>query len=176
MDINNSLVFVMIGRSMVGKSSLLSNFSTYYKDSYTPTRGCDIFNNIIYIGDDKIRLQVIDTGGVSMFQSYSYYPEYKSYRRAHGIVAVYDITDKESFNILMAWIKQIKIHSNHEIIIVGNKSDLSDLREVTYDQGKQLANSFNCIFLETSAKNYKNVEQVFHSLSIKIMSKIHTAF
>lgn len=85
------------------------------------------------------------------------------YRGAHGYVLVYDITNQESFDHVKYWLGEIKKNGNEEVhkVIVGNKADLEDQRMVKYDEGKAFSDEKNIPFLETSAKDGLNVQDLF---------------
>lgn len=86
---------------------------------------------------------------------------------------VYDITDLESFNNLSTWLIEIEKNASKNVykILVGNKSDLESERKVTYDQGKEFADQYGMKFLETSAKDAKNVQQAFETMTREIIAQ-----
>merc|ERR1712203_1199392 len=96
------------------------------------------------------------------------------YRGAHGIIVVYDCTDKESFNNVKHWMQEIDKYAADGVnkLLVGNKCDLSSKKLVSYDEAKELADSLGVQFMETSAKNAYNVEQAFQLM----MGEIKTRF
>ena len=85
---------------------------------------------------------------------------------------VYDITDKESFDKLGDWLIEVEKNapSNVYKILIGNKSDLGDQRQVTYDQGKEFADTYEMKFIETSAKSSLNVEDAFTTMTKEIIT------
>ena len=93
---------------------------------------------------------------------------------AHGIIIVYDVTDKESFRAVDNWMADVEKFASESAIrmLVGNKCDLDDKRKVTFDEGKELAARYNIQFLETSAKNCNNVTEAFQALSKEIKGKV----
>ncbi len=86
----------------------------------------------------------------------------------------YDITDRESFSAIENWMNEVEKHASDNIsrILVGNKSDMEDSRQVSYDEGKELAEHYNVRFLETSAKDCKNVEEAFTIMTREIKSRV----
>jgi Ras-related protein Rab-1A len=86
----------------------------------------------------------------------------------------YDITDRDSFAKVSEWMAEVDKHANENIsrILVGNKKDLEDQRQVPYNEGKDLADHFNVRFLETSAKNSLNVEEAFLLMTREIKGKV----
>jgi GTPase SAR1 family protein len=75
----------------------------------------------------------------------------------------YDVTDRESFSAIENWINQVEKHAGDNVTraLVGNKSDMLEARQVSADEGKELADHYNVRFLETSARDCKNVEEAF---------------
>jgi Ras-related protein Rab-1A len=89
---------------------------------------------------------------------------------------VYDVTDAESFNNVKQWLHEIDRYASENVnkLLVGNKSDLASKRAVTFEQGKDFAESIGIEFLETSAKNATNVEKAFMAMSSQIKSRMKT--
>eukprot|EP00916_Digyalum_oweni_P007253 GHVL01012261.1.p2 GENE.GHVL01012261.1~~GHVL01012261.1.p2 ORF type:complete len:151 (-),score=23.68 GHVL01012261.1:852-1304(-) len=117
-----------------------------------------------------IKLQIWDTAGQERFRTITS----SYYRGAHGIIIVYDVTDKESFQNVKNWIHEIDKYAmgNVNKLLVGNKSDFSTRKVVSYDEGKELADSLGIRFLETSAKSAHNVEQAFQTMASEIKTRI----
>ena len=86
---------------------------------------------------------------------------------------VYDITDAESFNNLNSWLIEIEKNASKNVykILVGNKSDLESERKVTYEQGKEFATQYGMKFIETSAKESKNVQEAFITMTKEIITQ-----
>jgi Ras-related protein Rab-1A len=86
----------------------------------------------------------------------------------------YDITDRESFSAIENWMNEVEKHASDNIsrILVGNKSDMEDARQVSVDEGRELAEHYNVRFLETSAKDCKNVEEAFTMMTREIKSRV----
>jgi len=84
---------------------------------------------------------------------------------------VYDITDIDSFNALGSWLIEIEKNASKNVykFLVGNKNDLEDKRKVTYEQGKEFADTYGMKFLETSAKTSSNVEEAFVTMTKEII-------
>lgn len=93
---------------------------------------------------------------------------------AHGIIAVYDVTDKESFRAIDNWMGEVDKFASESAIrmLVGNKADSDDKRKVTTEEGKDLAAHYNVKFLETSAKSAKNVQESFQALTKEIKARV----
>jgi Ras-related protein Rab-1A len=98
------------------------------------------------------------------------------YRGAHGIIVVYDVTDINSFRNVQQWIQEIDRHAGETCckLLIGNKADLTTQRVVSFQQGKDFADSMGLEFLECSAKNAQNVEQSFMGLTAQIKAQMMT--
>ena len=92
------------------------------------------------------------------------------YKGAKGVFIVYDMTRKETFNNVDKWYKEVKMLNNEDIIIflIGNKSDLTFLKEVSIDEGKKKANIYKMIFYETSALDSSNIKSSFHEMILRL--------
>ena len=93
------------------------------------------------------------------------------YRGAHGILLIYDVTDKDSFKNLSNWIIEIEKNSSKQVlkVLIGNKTDLEDKRVVTYNQGKEFADTYGLKYIETSAKKNLNVNEAFETLGRELI-------
>merc|ERR1712230_278230 len=111
-----------------------------------------------------------DTAGQERFRTITS----SYYRGAHGIIVVYDVTDKESFNNVKHWIQEIEKYAADGVnkLLVGNKCDLASKKVVSFDEAKELADSLSVNFLETSAKNALNVEQAFQTMAGEIKQRV----
>ncbi|GKT16348.1 Ras-related protein ORAB-1 [Aduncisulcus paluster] len=155
---------LLIGESGVGKSCLLLRFADdSYTESYISTIGVDFKIKTIPIDDKTAKLQCWDTAGQERFRTITS----TYYRGAHGIIIVYDVTDRESFESVRAWLDEIDRYASDSIVkmLVGNKSDLKDRRAVDYDTAKAFADDLGIPFIETSAKDSVNVEEAFIHLA-----------
>ena len=159
---------LLIGNSSVGKSSLLLRFvDNQWNDLFVPTIGVDFKIRTMEIDNKNVKLQIWDTAGQERFKSITA----SYYRGAHGIFVVYDISDTESFKNINNWLIEIEKNANKNVykILVGNKCDLEDKRTVSYQQGKELAETYGIQFIETSAKSNTNVDEAFHLLGREVM-------
>merc|ERR1712066_1043842 len=111
-----------------------------------------------------------DTAGQERFRTITS----SYYRGAHGIIVVYDVTDKESFNNVKHWMQEIDKYAADGVnkLLVGNKCDLSSKKVVSHDEAKELADSLGIQFMETSAKNAHNVEQAFQAMAREIKQRV----
>ena len=173
-DENKEYIFkyIIVGDSGVGKTCMIYYYLyNKVKQNSTQTIGVDYSSKTLIINNQKIKLQIWDTAGQDKFRSVS-----KSYYRgAIGIIIVYDITSKESFLHIKSWISEVKLSAREEasFIIIGNKNDLKDQREVSYEEAKKFSDDNNFIFLETSSITGENISEVFLKLSENILNKIN---
>ena len=114
-------------------------------------------------------MQIWDTAGQERFKTITQ----TYYRGSMGIILVYSIADLASFQALENWMRQIKMHSSENVVkvLIGNKCDLVD-RKVTFDEAKALADHFGVDYYEVSARDNKNISEMFQSLAIEIKNKI----
>ncbi|CAH9098080.1 unnamed protein product [Cuscuta europaea] len=162
---------LLIGDSGVGKSCLLLRFADdSYLDSYISTIGVDFKIRTMEQDGKTIKLQIWDTAGQERFRTITS----SYYRGAHGIIIVYDITDKESFTNVKQWLHEIDRYASDNVnkLLVGNKCDMDANRAVSYDAAKDFADEIGIPFLETSAKNAINVEQAFTAMSSDIKKRM----
>jgi Ras-related protein Rab-2A len=155
-----TLKYIIVGDSGVGKSSIMIQFTERrFSLMHDITIGVEFAAYIHTIGNDKIRLQIWDTAGQESFRSITR----SYYRGAACAFVVFDITNRESFNNIKSWMNDVQNYSNFPItiILIGNKSDLEDKREVSSKEAEELAQKNNITYIETSAKNCKNINKVF---------------
>ncbi|KAJ4961772.1 hypothetical protein NE237_021682 [Protea cynaroides] len=158
---------ILIGDSAVGKSNLLSRFSRdQFRLDSKPTIGVEFAYRNIKIGDKIIKVQIWDTAGQERFRAITS----SYYRGARGALLVYDITRRRTFDNLAKWLKEIKELGGSDIVIllIGNKTDLVQAREVTEEEGHRLAEKEGLCFMETSALENLNVEGAFLQLITRI--------
>lgn len=161
---------LIIGNSGVGKSCLLLRFAEdMFSDNYISTIGVDFKIRKLELEGKSIKLQIWDTAGQERFRTIT-----KSYYRgSNGIVVVYDITDRESFEQVQHWMSEIDAHAQADVcrLLVGNKCDLADKRAVKTEEGEALARQYGIPFLETSAKDSMNVEDMFITMASAMKKK-----
>jgi small GTP-binding protein len=161
-----SYKIVIIGDTFVGKTSILNMLLQKSFNETKPTIGAQHQKFIQKNKNgEEIELELWDTAGQERFRSLV--PMY--YRGSKGIIVVYDITNQESFMGAKKWIEEIKSNNTTALIaLVGNKIDLIDKRVIPYETGKSFATQNNYIFYECSAKENKNVNEIFEDLADKI--------
>lgn len=162
---------LLIGDSGVGKTCILFRFSEdAFNTSFISTIGIDFKIRTIELEDKKIKLQIWDTAGQERFRTITT----AYYRGAMGIMLVYDVTNEKSFDNIKNWIRNIEEHANTDVekMILGNKCDIVDRRQVPKERGDQLAIEYNIKFMETSAKSSYNIEDAFINLARDIKTKM----
>jgi len=154
---------VLVGDSGVGKSNILSRYinDEFYHESKS-TIGVEFCTRTLFIDDFVIKIQIWDTAGQERFRAITK----AYYRGSHGIIVVYDITSRKSFDNIIKWMFEFEenVDKTSVVLLVGNKCDLVKNREVSYEEGQEFANKNNFLFIETSALNGNNVENAFVSL------------
>jgi Ras-related protein Rab-1A len=164
---NRPLKILIIGDSNVGKTSILLQYtSNFFQETHIATIGVEFKLKEIMLDNIEYKLNIWDTAGQERFKAIT-----KSFfKAADGIVFVYDVTNKPSFVNIKNWIKDAESKANDfKIIIVGNKIDLNDSREVSFEEGKNFAKKKNCPFFESSAKDKINIDEIFITLLEEIL-------
>ena len=163
---------LLLGNSDVGKSSLLLRFvDSLWNDAFVPTIGVDFKVKTLEINNKKVKMQIWDTAGQERFRTVvSTY-----FKGAHGILLLYDVTNKDSFKNLESWLIEIEKNSSDKVlkILLGNKCDLSDDREIQTEEGQAFAIRNGMEFMETSAKMNTNVSEAFETLG-KLMIEFNS--
>ena len=168
-----TLKIVIIGESGIGKTNLLTRYTqNHFDDQIKATIGIDFALKEIFISGYMIKAQFWDTAGqekyCAMARAY--------YKLSDGVVLVYDVTRRETFEKLKNWIEDLKIHTNrkYQIILIGNKTDLVEARKVSVEEGRKFAQENAMFFWETSAiTNADNcVSKAFDSLLEECMKNL----
>jgi len=162
----------LVGESGVGKSCLLVRWvdNEFFEADDKFTIGVDYKMKSVTVKDIPVKLQIYDTAGQERFRTVTA----SFYRGAHGILLVYDITDKESFgNRVEEWLREIKNYTPDKtpIVFVGNKVDLKDKRTVDESAARAFAEKHGLKYMETSAKENINVNEAFMSLAELIVEQ-----
>jgi Ras-related protein Rab-1A len=161
---------LIIGDSAVGKSSLLLQFSDQtFSENYVSTIGLDFKIRTTEVDGNQVKLQIWDTAGQERFQSITS----NYYHGSHAIAIVYDITNRQSFENLRRWIADVGRLSNPQVcrLVIGNKVDAEEKREVGRDEGQAFADILGVPFMETSAKTSFNVREMFAAMCRAVMKR-----
>jgi len=167
-DILTTLKLLIIGESGVGKSSLLLRFTDNVFDAEHPaTIGVDFKVKTLTINGDRVKLAIWDTAGQERFRTLT--PSY--YRGAQGVVFVYDVANRESFDRIKTWQSELETYTTQPNIVkmlVGNKNDKN--AEVRSQDARSFADRNHMIFVEASAKTDDHVKYVFETLVHQIIN------
>jgi len=156
------LKILLIGDTEVGKTSILLSYTeNYCPDSHLATIGVEYKVKRIKTDKYNINLQIWDTAGQERFRSIT-----KSFfRNTNGIIFVYDITNRRSFQNVKDWIRDAETRENgFEKILVGNKLDLAEKRKVVKDEAEEYAKSKKMEYIETSAKTGEKINDLYTKL------------
>ena len=166
---------ILIGDSSVGKSNILLKYlRNEFDENSKATVGVEFGTKNILINGKKIKIQICDTAGEERYRSITS----AYYKGAKGAFIVYDITRKTTFDNIDKWISDLKLNGDKNIciIILGNKSDLNEKRQVQEKDGMQKAEMFKTAFLETSALNGDNITKAFDELIEQIYQNNKSSF
>jgi Ras-related protein Rab-1A len=155
---------LIIGNSGVGKSCMLTRFADKtFSASYISTIGVDFKISTFDLDGKRVKLQIWDTAGQERFRTITS----SYYRGAHGILLVYDVTCRDSFDHIKDWLNEVDRYAGPNVpkILVGNKIDLLGKREVEFDEGQEFAQRYDMPFLETSAKSSAQIHEAFMQMA-----------
>lgn len=161
--------FIIIGEANVGKTNFVHRFAKgEFNKEYAITLGIDFLSHNVQMDDKLFNLELWDTAGSEKFRSISK----GYYKNTACALIMYDITEKKSFTSVKMWIEDCKTYTNKntDMILIGNKCDLALSRQVSEEEGKNLAEENEMKFYETSALTGENVEDVFFD-ECKILAK-----
>ena len=141
-----------------------------FRNQHELTIGVEFGAKTIEINGKSIKIQIWDTAGQEAFQAITR----TYYKGAIGALLVYDITRKDTFIHVTKWLEEVRNNSSKTItvILIGNKKDLEDKRQVTYEEGEAFAKENGLMFLETSAKTAYNVVESFNLSAQCILNNI----
>ena len=170
-DEEYSMIFkmILIGDTNVGKTNILSRYiNNTFSEVTKSTVGVELGTKVEKINNKKIKVQIWDTAGQERYKSITK----TYYKGAKGAFIVYDITKKDSFKNVDKWIQDLKEFGDEDtsILIVGNKSDLEENREVTIEEVKKKAEVYKVAYCETSALKSQNINYAFQTL-IKLVAE-----
>ena len=161
-----------LGDTSVGKSSIVLRFTEEkFDDNQFSTIGIDFKTKFIKRGDSSIKVLIWDTAGQEKFQNIAR----QYYKGANGVLLIYDIGNRKSFQRIDFWLKELKDNNRLEelfICLVGNKIDMEDKREITREEGEKYAKDNNIIFFEVSAKTGDGINLLFDKVINGSMEKV----
>ena len=162
---------VLLGNSGVGKSNLLSMLNSgEFSHEFKSTVGVEFLTKQLEVDGTIVKAQIWDTAGQERFRTITT----SYFKGAQGILLVYDVTDRKTFQAIGNWIAQINQHADKKVnnVLIGNKCDMEDQRAVSVEEGRELANEFGMSFFETSAKQDTNVEAAFLGIASMVQERI----
>ena len=161
---------IIIGDSGVGKTNIMSKFlKNKFMEESKATVGVEFGSKLFDLNGHKIKAQIWDTAGQEKYKSITG----AYFKGSKGALVVYDITQKSTYESLEKWVNDLKSAGDPKItiILIGNKSDLEENRQVSKEQGEEKAKSFGCAFLETSALSGDNIDKAFNMMVKEIFEK-----
>ena len=163
--------FIVIGCSGAGKTSILRRLvdNKFVKGTQS-TVGIEYFTHITTIEGRTIKMMIWDTAGQERFYTIA-----KAYfRSALGVVLVFDITDRKSFDQLPRWLRDARMEADPHcsVILVGNKSDLEATRVVSKEEAEEFAKTHELQYIETSALENKCIEETFFRTGQDLLRKV----
>lgn len=165
-----SYKFIIIGASGVGKTAILKRLveDTFSEESQS-TIGVEFDSTMLNIDGKKVKLQIWDTAGQERFRSISK----AYYRNAVGVILVFDLTERKTFDDLSNWLNDIHTlcDPNCVIQLIGNKSDLEENRAISLAEADAFAQRNQMHYMETSAKSGASISEAFTRVASQIMSK-----
>lgn len=159
-----NLKFIFLGDSSVGKTSIVEKYTKKkFRDTLQSTVGIDFKLSIMTFKGHKIRINISDTAGQERFRTIA-----KNYiHNSDGIFIVFDLSNKNSFESISYWLNEINKLKNLDelkIIILGNKSDLTNIREISKEEISEFIKTNNYKVIETSAKTGEGIKEAFEDL------------
>ncbi|CAD5176807.1 ras-related protein RABA5c-like [Musa acuminata AAA Group] len=162
---------VITGDSAVGKSNLLSRYARNEFNLHSKaTIGVEFLTQTVDIDGKEVKAQIWDTAGQDRFRAVTS----AYYRGAFGALVVYDVSRRSTFDSVSRWLDELNTHSYTTVakMLVGNKCDLSNIREVSVEEGKCLAEAEGLFFIETSALDSTNVKTAFEIVIKEIYDNV----
>ena len=162
---------MMIGDQAVGKTALLVRYADDdFNEVLLPTIGIDFKIKTVELQGKRVKLQIWDTAGQERFRTITQ----AYYRGAMGILLIYDVTNTKSWSNVRTWVRNIEGNAPQTVnkILVGNKCDLTQQRQVSTQQGQQLAREYDIKFFETSARSNTNVQEAFTTLATDVIERL----
>lgn len=162
---------IMVGSGGVGKSALTLQFMyDEFVEDYEPTKA-DSYRKKVVLDGEEVQIDILDTAGQEDYAAI----RDNYFRSGEGFLCVFSITEDDSFQSTQEFREQIlRVKGGDEsipFILVGNKSDLGNRREVPLHVARERAEAWKVPYVETSAKTRENVDKVFFDLMREIRSR-----
>ena len=164
------IILFILGNSQVGKTSFITKYDkNAFNENYISTVGVDFIKRDIKLpGGEEIRILLYDTAGQERYKSISF----NLIKKADGVLLMYDITKRVTFDAISIWIEKIKEEKgDFPLVLIGNKCDLTEKREIPEEEGQKLSENNGFTFIETSCKDGTNIEESIKILVFKIIEK-----
>ena len=158
------LKIIILGSSKVGKTSIINRYFNHeFKENMLSTIGIDFKTKYFKFDDKKVKFNYIDTAGQEKFRAISV----NYMKGTNGAILDFDITNKDSFELIKGWIDDINENAEADIgkIIIGNKLDMSDNRQVLLEDAEELAKDLGCEYFECSAKTGENINEALDEIA-----------
>ncbi len=173
MSANYVIKLLTLGETEVGKTSIVLRYSDdKFHEDKTATIGIDFKIKIIRKGNEVIKVSIYDTAGEERFKTLiKHY-----YRGANGILLIFDLTKKSTFDKLNFWLEDLRENSdnidNLYIHLIGNKNDLEEQRAISFEEATNFAKKNKLPYMEVSAKTGKNIKNLFDEVIKGAMIKM----
>ena len=158
------LKIIILGSSEVGKTSILNRyFNNEFQPNLLSTIGIDFKSKFFKFDEEKVKCNFIDTAGQEKFRAISV----NYLKGTNGVILVYDITNKETFDLIRSWIKDINENNKSNIgkVLLGNKLDLEEQRDVFVEDAEDLAKELKCKHFQVSAKTGENINEALDEVA-----------
>ena len=169
MDYDKICQILLLGDMAVGKTCLINRYTNgVFKEEYISTVGFDYYTKQEEINNKTVQVKLWDTAGQERFKTLT--PSFL--RNAEGVIIVFDVTSQDSFDNVKGWINSIKSNLGEKIIpiiIVGNKIDMENMREISKEDGKKIASENDFKYFETSAKTGIGVDEAIKEIVNQIL-------
>ena len=159
-----TLKIIILGSSEVGKTCIYNRyFRNEFKENLLSTIGIDFQTKFFKFDEQKVKANFIDTAGEEKFRAISV----NYLKGTDGVILVFDITNKETFDLLETWLNELKDTNKADVskVLIGNKCDLTNARQVDIEDAKNLAEKINCNYYEASAKTGQNINEALDEIA-----------
>ena len=159
-----TIKIIVLGSSEVGKTCILNRyFNNEFKENSLSTIGIDFQTKFFKFEDKKIKANYTDTAGQEKFRAISV----NYLKGTNGVILVFDLTNRESFDLLDSWMDELKNNNKMDIskVLIGNKADLADKIEVPKEEIENFTKKVKCDYFECSAKTGQNVNEALDEIA-----------